>query len=466
MKTGKIVKLSLALSLSVVSTLSSCKNNNDVLAVNPFDTEVSAGKAVREKIVVISDLHLGADLAYSECVHHLPNLTNFLKEIRESKTVKELVIAGDMIDEWYVPSRNDTYQGKTQMDFVKKIAEKNKCVIDMLNAIAEDGQISVIYTPGNHDLTITPECISAILPKVKQARDKDRLGLGTYSNTDYKLAVEHSHRYDFFCAPDYDSPQNKATGSILPAGYFFTRIAVNSVTNYPLAGEATPVPEIKNIPPTGAPEEQANSYIYYKIWSEVLTSLIPIRDKFDEKIITTKVNGLTETYSVNDILPYDNSDGTIGMNLFKGSFTQSVWENRMKMNKVPVMSNVKQAIVGSLKTEFLDEESNVQYFQNKEKNESYDALNAVRIVVFGHTHFPKITKYINADGKECIYANSGTWIDRKVKRGDTELVDQNIENMDFVIVSPKSSDKKALTVELFKYKNNKHELVKSESINL
>ena len=70
-------------------------------------------------------------------------MTQFLTEIRESKTVKELVIAGDMLDEWYVPSRNDTYEAKTQKEFIQKIATKNKSVIDALNAIIKEGQTLV-----------------------------------------------------------------------------------------------------------------------------------------------------------------------------------------------------------------------------------------------------------------------------------------------------------------------------------
>ena len=146
-------------------------------------------------------------------------MAEFLTEIRESKTVKELVIGGDMLDEWYLLSRTDTYDGKTQKEFIQKIAAQNKGVIDVLNDIIKDGKIIVTYAPGNHDLLVTKENVDLILPGINQARDNDRLGLGTY-NPNPKIAIEHCNRYDFFCAPDPYSNQDIAAGTILPAGYF------------------------------------------------------------------------------------------------------------------------------------------------------------------------------------------------------------------------------------------------------
>lgn len=456
MKKNKFTHLSFVAALVLAFMATSCKTNDSPSLTdnNPFDSTPNNSE-VRNKIVVISDLHLGSDLSYSECVQHLPRLTEFLNNIRQSKTVKELVIAGDMLDEWYVPSRNDTYQGKTQLDFIKKIAQTNKSVIDVLNGILEDGKIKVNYAPGNHDLVVQKECVAAILPKLFQARDDNKLGLGTYTPTDFpQLAVEHGHRYDFFCAPDPESDQNKKTGSILPPGYFFTRIAVNSITNPPKTGEATVVPDVTLNDKNDA--EQVNNYIYYNSWKSVLTDLIPVKDRFDDKMILANINNLNSSYSINDVLPHNNPDGTISMNLFNGSCNQKTWEKRLTDNNVPVMTKVNEAIVGSLKTSFLDDQSNVQYFQNK--------ASKVRIVVFGHTHIPMIKTFINPDGKECVYANSGTWVDKKIKNG--EQVNQDQENMDFIVIAPHTVDTNMTKVDRYKYKNGKHVLVESKSITL
>jgi len=382
MKRNKIAIL--ALSVLLLSALS-CQENNLSTKPNPFDLASESDPLVRNKIVVISDLHLGSDTSYSENVRHLPRLAQFLGEIRESETVKELVIAGDMLDEWYVPSRNDTYKGETQEAFIRRIASKNKIVIDALNGIITDGKVKVTYTPGNHDLLVTEEYVAAILPGIHQARDAGKLGLGTYHPDGYpQIAIEHGHRYDFFCSPDPYSNQDIAPGSILPPGYFFTRIAVNSVTNYPSPNEITPV---RNVTLNSTDQTQVNAYIYYTIWKYVLTSYIPVKDNFDEKIIVTNIGHFSDTLRVNDIIPYNTEDGMIDTKLFSGAFSQQAWERRLAYNNVPVKTLAKDAIPGSLQTSFIDEQSNTQYFQNDSSN--------VRIVVFGHTHNPMIKSYTN-----------------------------------------------------------------------
>jgi len=438
-----------------ILTATSCQKDDDGSSGsvdNPFDLANGGETQARNKIVIVSDLHLGADLSYSECVKHLPRLAEFLTEIRNSKTVKELVIAGDMLDEWYVPSRTDTYDGKTQKEFIQKIATQNKGVIDVLNGIIKDGNVKVTYTPGNHDLLVQKENVEMILPGINQARDNDRLGLGTYNPTP-QIAIEHSHRYDFFCALDPYSNQNIASGTILPAGYFFTRIAVNSVTNYPAASEITPV---RTVTLNSTDDTQVNTFTYYNIWKSVMKTLIPVKDNFDDKIIVTNIGNFKGNYCINDIIPFNKEDGTIDMHLYSGFCSQANWEKRLVYNNVPVMTSVKEAIPGSLYTSYIDGMANVQYFQKKNSK--------VRIVVFGHTHEPMLKSYSNTSGEACIYANSGTWIDKKIKNG--EVVDQDLQNMDFVVIAPQAADESMVKVELFKYEKGKHISVESKSIKL
>ena len=106
------------------------------------------GSSERNLIVVISDQHLGADISYAEINANLDPLENFLKQIRESRNVKELVIAGDLIDEWFVPATTNTYNGIDQADFVERLAVTNKGVIDEFNRIIQDGKILVTYHTG------------------------------------------------------------------------------------------------------------------------------------------------------------------------------------------------------------------------------------------------------------------------------------------------------------------------------
>ena len=241
----------------------SCNGNDDPDLANPFDHSSESLDEERDKIVVISDLHLGNDLIYSENVKHLPRLEQFLKEVRDSKTIKELVIAGDMLDEWYIPTRVDTYGGGTQADFVKKSVAANKGVFDLLNAIIEEGKVKVTYVPGNHDMGFLPEHIDMAMPGVNQARDEgEKYPVGTYYPDGFpQIAIEHGHRYDFFNAIAPEANESEAPGAITPPGYFFARIAANSFTNPTTEVAATKVPAVILIDSTNA--EQYSKNVYY-----------------------------------------------------------------------------------------------------------------------------------------------------------------------------------------------------------
>ncbi|MDD2612345.1 MAG: hypothetical protein PHR38_06120 [Bacteroidales bacterium] len=144
------------------------------------------------------------------------------------------------------------------------------------------------------------------------------------------------------------------------------------------------------------------------------------------------------------------------MTLFSGACNQQTWEKRLAYNNVPVMTSVTKAIPGSLDHTYIDGQANTQYFQNDSSK--------VRIVVFGHTHVPLLGTYTNAKKGECVYANSGTWIDKKVKNGAT--VDQDIQNMDFIVIMPQAVDTSMMKVEHFKYENGKQISIESKSIKL
>ena len=395
--------------------------------INPF----SNGGNKRNMIVIISDLHLGADLAYAECKNNLPSLEKLLKQINAAPDVNELVIAGDLIDEWFVPATTDTYRGKDQADFVRRIATANKGVFDAINSIIQAGNIRVTYVPGNHDLTITAANIESILPGIKQARDAV-LGLGTYSPVDYPaIAIEHGHRYNFFCAPDPISNQNIAPGTIMPPGYFFTRIAaLYVIQNRPKPMDTLPVIS-QNI---SGGESQDLLYRYWKKWALTM-KMFPLQNRFNEAIILTNINGFTGNYSVNDVVPYQSSPGgLISVNLYDG--IQDHWEARQTLNNVPIHITTTEAIDSVISSTETDHQAILQYFMNPASDK--------RIVVFGHTHEPKMVASENLHNKRCIYANSGTWIDHNPDK----------TTMNFIVITPQSVDVSSQTlVKLYNFEN-------------
>lgn len=441
---------------SALCLVSCSSDDENIVTKTPFDTISVSSNTNRDKIVVISDLHLGSDLSYSENVKHLKRLEQFLKEVRSSTTIKELIMNGDILDEWYVPTRTDTYGGGTQTDFVKKSVSANQTVFDVLNGIIKDGKIKLTYVPGNHDMGFSQENINLAMPGVNQARDLNKSGIGTYHPDDYpQIAIEHGHRYDFFCAITPNANEAEAPGATLAPGYFFARIAANSFTDPTTKEAATKVPAVVLNNPTDA--EQYSKHLYYKLWKKVMENVIYVKDNFSEPIIKTNVGNYTKTYSINDILPQNSAtDGTIQMNLYNNLFTQANWDEREKYNNVPVMTDINQAIEGSLETSFIDDQANVQYFQNSD---------SIRIVVFGHTHIPMIKTSTNLKGEACVYINSGSWEDRKT-RDKSAVIEQDTINMNFVMIAPVKSDKKKLQVALYKYQYGKHLMLENKEVNL
>lgn len=433
-------RLTLLLSILLLSLFSSCeKEVSPWNGINPFDN----GGKERNMIVVISDIHLGADLSYAECNKNLKSLELFLTKIKSANNVKELVIAGDMLDEWFAPAPVDIYKGKDQIDFVKSIATANKGVIDAFNNIIKEKKILVTYIPGNHDLTITAESVESILPGINQARDIEQ-GLGSYSPAgNPKIIIEHAHRYNFFCAPDPISNQDIAPGTITPPGYFFTRIGVHSfVNNFPPAGDTIPA-----VTPNASGNTSQNMlFIYWTVWSRTL-SKYTIPNKFDEKIIVTNMDGFTGSYSVNDILPYQNTPGgIIDVNLYKG--IQDTWDHRQILNKVAVNIPVSQAIANAAKSSESDIQAQNQYFLNPNSDK--------RVVIFGHTHEPKIISSNNHNGQKSIYANTGTWIDHN-----------SVANtiMSFVVITPQNEKTTSLTyVKLYNFENETVTLMSEDSL--
>jgi len=371
----------------------------------------------RSVIVIISDLHLGMDDRFAEIQKNRSSLVDFLQKLRRAPNIKELVIAGDLMDEWFIPADTDTYAGKSQGEFVQAIAANNKDVIDAFNDIIQDGAIKVTYVPGNHDLLITSESLQSVFPGMVEARDVR--GLGTYYPDGHpEIAIEHGHRYNFFCAPDPISNQSIAPGSILPPGYFFTRMATLSVVE----GKPQPDKIRPIITPNRMGESQNMEFLYWKIWDSLMT-VLPIKEDFDEKIIKTNIDGFTEPYAMSDVVPHQAvPGGVIGVNLFSG--IQDTWDERQALNRVAVNIPVRDAIIDSASAAATDNQANVQYFHNPDSD--------TRIVVFGHSHEPRMIPSETHDGKTAVYVNSGTWIDKNM-----------LPTMTFVVLIPKGIERHA-----------------------
>lgn len=383
----------------------------------------------RNKIVIISDIHLGIDSKFAEIKQNYSNLVDLVKHVGNAPDVKELVIGGDLMDQWFIPMNYPT--PKDERAFVDAIAANNKEFVNAIVAIIKEGKIKVTYAPGNHDLTVTEADIARVFPGINQSRGNIQ-GLGEYVTGDKNsIVIEHGHKYNFFCAPDPVSIK-KTTGkesSIMPPGYFFTRIATSSLTQgKPKTENTFPVYDVdKN------DKEQVLLNYYYMTWKGILETL-PVKEKFSEKVIVTNIDGMNDTYAMADVIPqFDPATKKLSVRVYDGLVT--TWEERQEINGVKVKTSAADAILGSNDDDLTDMQSKIQYF---------DTDASKRIVIFGHTHKARVVPFKNLKGEKTIYANSGTWIDHSLDH----------PNSTFVVVTEGDGDSPLTFVNLYQYTGN------------
>lgn len=342
------------------------------------------------RTIIISDTHLGIDDRFSECVQNKKRLIGFLEQVRESGDVDELVIAGDFLDGWFLPGA--FIPGESWSDFYGKVAANCADVIRAFQSVIDAG-VKVVYIPGNHDMTLEEDVIAVIFPGMEQARDTN--GLGAYrTGARNEVRIEHGHRFNLFCAPD---PLSNGGTSILPPGYFFTRIAVTWV----LEGRPDAVRTWPEVPqPEADDTDQIAAYAYYQTWRRTLNTF-PVDEDLDSKFIHVGIDGLAPTYAIDDILPKVDAAGRINAQLY--AEIQARWDELQEANGVAVhIPFVEAANTAELNTS-TDQQAWDQYL---------DRDNGLDVVVFGHTHVPLMETRRREDGVSKVYANSGTWIDR------------------------------------------------------
>ena len=375
--------------ISIALLFTGCDAKYDHEAAEPL---WEAGNE-RNKIVVINDLHLGIDDRYQETLKNRPFLVEFLQRLHETDDVKELIIAGDFLDDWYLPVYYPSYSDSVK--FFQDCIANNQVVIDELNHLMKEG-IQVVYVPGNHDMLLESDVLEEAMPGIVQARDARGLG-AYYTGDDNEIVVEHGHRYDAFSAPDTLTNAELCGNddTILPSGYFYARYAATWVL------EGAPENE-RDLPviteePDKSDTDQYGAFVYYKVVKGVTKNLTP-NEAVDEEIFDICIAGFNDKYSFLDYYPVRQADGTISApTLFKN--IQRTWAERQTINQVKVPNTFIEAAAGTTLWQYFFNQAKTQYIDNPDED--------VDIVVFGHTHVPVIRSA--GDGK--YYINSGTWVD-------------------------------------------------------
>jgi UDP-2,3-diacylglucosamine pyrophosphatase LpxH len=357
----------------------------------------SVQSEVRNKVVVVSDLHFGIDDRYSETIENRKVFITFLERLGAMSDVSELVLAGDFLDDWYLPL---TYPAYTDSDaFYRQVIQTNQHVFDGLQALLDKG-IRVTYVPGNHDMLLESAVLQEALPGINQARDAR--GLGAYvTGLRDEIVIEHGHRYDVFSAPEHIANKDLTVGadSMLPPGYFYARFAASWVLQgKPLIKKDYPT--ITQVPDPKSNPDQFGAYLYYRIWNSELGNRITPFERFEDKVLEMQHNGYNGNYSIADFYPVVQRDGTISAPTLFRNF-QRTWDKNQEINLVEHKTSFIESVAGTLDGDYFFKQAKKQYLLNPEKK--------VDVVVFGHTHRPGLEKLPDYDGK--YYVNSGTWID-------------------------------------------------------
>ena len=341
----------------------------------------------RNAIAIISDIHLGDQRAYTNKYcwfgKNQSALESFLDWVMsDTSNVKQLVILGDLFDEWLVPYTISPFDASINIsstrDFFNAVANAtvNENIFDRLKAVVNHDSIELIYVPGNHDMLGTQDILNEIIPGAAWEGGPD--GLGKYSPFP-EMIFEHGHRYDFFNCPQ----PLVNTGHKLPPGYFISRLYAKGMMDAASIDKSI--------------EQPSGSFEFLAAWDiAFLYTIYHFRmdfpDVFAKNILMGGIDGYPEPMS------------------FKGAKEiyvagiEDYWPATQAQNQVPVpIPCCFHAIWNGHSDLFTAAET--QYMKQPPSPKAY------KIIAFGHTHEAMLEVYPKGSGFTSIYANSGTWID-------------------------------------------------------
>jgi UDP-2,3-diacylglucosamine pyrophosphatase LpxH len=379
---------------------------------------------IRNKRVFISDIHLGDARSWTGAGHPYPyawirrnieTLKAFLDETAQRQDVAELVLLGDLFDQWIIPA---DLAPNIRLD---DIAESNREVIEKIGALPQK-RIEVTYVPGNHDMPFSLNDIQArkdfmarVLPEVKYVCDDSaapprvvyRRGL---------LAAEHGPMYCLCNAPDWS--ENPGTPllhkSFLPLGYFVSRLVA-----YKEATTGKPQSDFRILAGIiQASLRKSGGEFIPEMDPTKIPERLPGRTSFARELLTGMASDASFAWDrpVNIAgLPEYPSTESLDCLSDDYSVLWSNWENHPAVRYV-ANNDINTCIAALNECGHISEAAKAEYLQPKRRD--------TNIVIFGHTHIAEIKKYCVVESialdhiplpsggpYDFIYANSGSWVD-------------------------------------------------------
>jgi len=360
--------------------------------------------------VFISDLHMNVDGPYSWLTKHATDLSRFLDSINARDDVAELVILGDMLDDWVSPA---AYAPQAFADILA--AGNNATVVASLQAVCDNPEIAVTYVTGNHDMlsfeSENKQAISDTFPNITIVADSP--GLGAYAK-DNVIWAEHGHRYTLFNAPDTWS---RGAGH-LPLGYFISRLAASKSVS---SGQIATTPDI--LDRFVKSPSAINAYLKHGGYEEV-------GNVIDNAFIVAVFNAIAlwagkwpwDAFDMNGVDSFAK-DPCVEEIAFIYDHIFSGWPSRQNI------VDHYQAVWNDLGS--LSGPANLLFEMPEQIKDLYPFT--PRIVLFGHTHQAAF-QYHHSGEAETIYVNTGTWIDGKPMTWvEIEIEDVGMGQRDYAV---------------------------------
>lgn len=334
------------------------------------------GKIRGRKRIFISDVHMGTEESVTGVGELKPwgwlsaqnakKLGVFLERVQKDRDVLDVVILGDLFDDWVIPPQVDP----DSAGMIAKIARapQNKPIIDGLRAVSREKNL--IYVNGNHDMLLTADSFAEALGVTRFEFIQSSPGIGVFERDG--IAAEHGNAYCLFNAPD----EKSEPGHSLPLGYFVSRIgayvaAVRGVELDPL----TVIPGL--VKRLGAGNELARA---------TFQAIVNLADMADDEFLMNGVNGYAGTMST--------------------ELVTTIFDDIYRRWPAANPGNVSAALSAANELGSLQPAADKIYYEPGK----------ARIVIFGHTHratmlpVPNIERSVVSDrASEFIYANTGTW---------------------------------------------------------
>jgi UDP-2,3-diacylglucosamine pyrophosphatase LpxH len=356
----------------------------------------SLSGVIRNKTLFISDIHLNVDAEYSwTSPPYLAQLTEFLGEVNQRPDVAELVILGDLVDNWVVPVADAP---NSFADILSRPV--NQGVVSALQAICKNSAIKVTYLTGNHDLLSWQQANKAVLQQYfpEMLIISEYPGYGSWSKNQVVWA-EHGHRYCLFNAADVWSHKP----SQLPLGYFMSRLAATaSVNQHQKLNTVDLIAELAS-----KSQGQLLEYLSNGGWTQVMPHSLMAKGIHDDAMISL-IYYAEAAWS--NCKPHDKY-AMSGMDGFKTDPT--VWNIGKVYDKILSRWPVRQGRVPGVIAFFddcgaLSNAADILFAMPAWLQDDYPFK--PRIILFGHTHKALIQNN-TVDGT--IYINTGAWVDGK-----------------------------------------------------